>query len=63
MFFYNEAVESPLWNFVLVKVDTKGFQMTLVPSKSEDTHIEKKGSEKGVTPLQGVQITPITLQL
>jgi len=57
--FNNLAVERTLWNFALVKVEIKGFQMTLVPSKSEDTHIEKKGSEKGLPPMRGGKNDPL----
>jgi len=57
--FNNLAVESPLWNFFLLKVEIYGFQIKLVPSKSEDTHIEKKGSEKGLPPMRGGKNYPL----
>ena len=57
--FNNQAIESPLWNFALVKVGIKGFQMTSVTSKSEDTHIEQNGSEKGLPPMRGGKNYPL----
>ena len=53
------CTRKPTLELFFLKVEIYGFQMKLVPSKSEDTHIEKKGSENGLHPMRGGKNDPL----